>query len=120
MLRKNGSLEKCTLGLMDASEKWMIFRFTPCKPNHHLPNTDVLPKIVLQTVLAAKWLVQHSSTSLKQQRRPYPSLLYKSFLYADPAQKSYFSRDTIPFKVMESEVRRVRRGRKVLTINLCV
>ena len=42
---------------------------------------DVFPKHFLQIILAAKWLMQHSSTSPKQQRRPLPSLLYKSFFY---------------------------------------
>ena len=45
-------------------------------PNHHPPKIDVLPKITfIQIILAAKWLVWHSSTSPKQQRRPLPSLL---------------------------------------------
>ena len=44
-------------------------------PNPHPPKMDVLPKAFLQIILAAKWLVQHSSTFPKQQRRPFPSLL---------------------------------------------
>ena len=32
-------------------------------PNHHPPKMDVLPKTFLQIILAAKWLVRHSSTS---------------------------------------------------------
>ena len=45
---------------MDASEKWMIFQFTP----HHYPSKmDVLPKPVLQIIPAAKLLLRHSSTS---------------------------------------------------------
>ena len=32
-------------------------------------------------VLAVKWLVRHASMSLKQQRRPLPSLLCNSFFY---------------------------------------
>ena len=35
-------------------------------------------KNFLQIILAAKWLVRHSSTSPKQQRRPLPSLLSNS------------------------------------------
>ena len=31
-------------------------------PNHHPTKMDVLPKICVQIILAAKWLVQHSST----------------------------------------------------------
>ena len=34
---------------------------------------DVLPKTFVQVILAAKWLVRHSSMSPKQQRRPLPS-----------------------------------------------
>ena len=50
-------------------------------PNHQLPKMDVLPKTVLQIIHADKWLVWHSSTSLKQQQRPLLSLLYKPFFY---------------------------------------
>ena len=39
-------------------------------------------KTFLQIIIAAKWLVWHSSTSPKQQRRPLPSLLSLSFFYA--------------------------------------
>ena len=60
MIWRNGWIEKWTLGGMDASEKWMIFHFTPQK-NHHPPKTDVLPKYFLQIILAAKWIVRHSS-----------------------------------------------------------
>ena len=44
-------------------------------PNHHPPKMDVLQKTFLQIILAAKWLVRHSSTSPNQQRRPLPYLL---------------------------------------------
>ena len=37
---------------------------------------DVLAKTFLQIILAAKWLVRHSSTSPKQQQRPLPSLRF--------------------------------------------
>ena len=50
----------------------------PTTTNHHPPKMDVLSKIFLQIFLAAKWLVQHSSTSPKQQQRPLPSLLSNS------------------------------------------
>ena len=64
-------------------DNWMIFQFTP----HHPPKMDVFPKTFLQIILAAKWLVQHSSTSPKQQRRPLLSRLYKSFFSGwDPAR----------------------------------
>ena len=67
---------------MDALEKEKNYHPAHTIPNHH-PNTmDVLPKTLLQIILAVKWLVQHSSTSPNQQRRPLPSLLYLSFFYA--------------------------------------
>ena len=66
--KKNGHLEE-----------WMLWKkFTPHRTMHHPPITDVSPKNVLQIILAAKWLVQHSSTSPKQQRRPLYSLLFDS------------------------------------------
>ena len=34
-------------------------------PNHHPPKMDFLTKTWLQIILAAEWLVQHSSTYLK-------------------------------------------------------
>ena len=40
-------------------------------PNHHPTTMDFLPKTSVKIILAAKWLVRHSSTSHKQQRRPY-------------------------------------------------
>ena len=71
-----------TLGRMDASEKWMIIWFTP----HQTPT---LPKWMFfqnfssnHLCCYSKWLVWHSSTSPKQQRRPLPSLLSLSFFYA--------------------------------------
>ena len=51
---------------MDALKKWMFILFT---------------KTFVQIILATEWLVQHSSTSPKQQRRPLPSLLSSSFFY---------------------------------------
>ena len=44
-------------------------------PNPHPPKMDFLSKTFLQIILAAKWLVQHSSMSHKQQRRSLPTLL---------------------------------------------
>ena len=44
-------------------------------PNPHPPKLDFLSKTFLQIILAAKWLVQHSSMSHKQQRRSLPTLL---------------------------------------------
>ena len=40
------------------------------------------PKLCFQIIIAAKWLVWHSSMSPNQQRRPLPSLLSLSFFYA--------------------------------------
>ena len=42
---------------------------------------DVLLKTYLQIILAANWLVWHSSASPNQKQRPLPSL-YISFFYA--------------------------------------
>ena len=63
---------------MEALEKWMIIRFTP---NHDPTKMNVLPKTLVQIILAAKFLVRHSSTSPNQQRRPLPSLLSLSLFY---------------------------------------
>ena len=49
-------------------------------PNQYLPKIDALPKNRLQIILTAKLLVQHSSMSPKQQRRPLPSVCF--FFYA--------------------------------------
>ena len=49
---------------MDASEKQMIIQFAPHQTTT-LPNWVFLKKI-LQIILAAKWLVRHSSQSLKE------------------------------------------------------
>ena len=61
---------------MYALKKWMIIWFTPYQ-------NDILPKTFDQIILAAKWLVRHSSMSPKHQRRPLPSLLSLSFFYED-------------------------------------
>ena len=60
---------------MDALKKWMFIRFTPYVPNHHPFKMDIIPKTFVHIILAAKWLVRHSCTSPKHQRRPLPSLL---------------------------------------------
>ena len=49
---------------------------------------DVPPKIFLQIILAAEWVLQYSSMSPKQQRRPLPSLLDKSFFFALQLQET--------------------------------
>ena len=66
--------EERIIGLMDALEKRMLIRFTPYQTTA-LPKMDILPKTFLQMILVAKWLVQLSSTSPNQQRRPLPYLL---------------------------------------------
>ena len=43
-----------------ALEKWMIIRLTTI-PNHHTTKMDVLLKTLIQTILVAKWFVQHSN-----------------------------------------------------------
>ena len=45
---------------MDAPETWMIAWFTPNQTTT-LPKWMVLPKTFLQIILAAKWLLRHSS-----------------------------------------------------------
>ena len=47
-------------------------------PNQNPLKMDVLLKTFLQIVLAAKWLMWHSSMSFNQQWRPLPSLLSDS------------------------------------------
>ena len=42
---------------------------------------NVLPKQILQIILAAEWLMRHLIAFPKQQRRPLPFLLYLSFFY---------------------------------------
>ena len=49
--------------------------------NHHPTNCSKI-------ILAAKWLVRHSSTFPNQQRRPLPSLLYLSFFYMVQGEES--------------------------------
>ena len=48
-------------------------------PNYHPTKKDVLPKTLVQIILAADWLVWHSSMFLHPQRRPLPFLLSLSF-----------------------------------------
>ena len=58
---------------MDALEKWMIILFTPYQTSEtsetHPFKIYVIPKYFLQIILAAKWLVRHSSTV-----RTFPSV----------------------------------------------
>ena len=42
----------------------MVDHLVHTTPSHHPTKMDVLPKSFLQIILAAKWLVRHSSTSL--------------------------------------------------------
>ena len=61
--------------------------------NHHPTNCSKI-------ILAAKWLVRHSSTFPNQQRRPLPSLLYLSFFYAG-AESRPVSNIWFPTSVLE-------------------
>ena len=72
---RKGWIEEWTLGRMDAlKNEWS-------SGSHHTkplcpPKLDVLANFLsLHIIHAAKWQKRHSSTSLKQQRRPLPSLL---------------------------------------------
>ena len=64
---------------MDASEKWMIFQFTP-QQTTPLPTWMFFPKTFLKIILAAKWLGRHLCKYVPQmqQRRPLPSFLSNS------------------------------------------
>ena len=42
--------------------------------NHYSPKMDVLPKKFLQIILAAKWLVRHSSTSPKPEATTFAGI----------------------------------------------
>ena len=73
MIWRKGWIEEETLGRMDALEKM------DDHPVHYPPKMDVLPKISLLIIYAAKWLVRHWSTCLKQQWQTVPSLLPDSY-----------------------------------------
>ena len=59
--------------------------------HHHSTKMDVLQKIFCPVILAAKWIVRHSSMSPNQQRRPLPSLLSLSFFYARQPHNLWFA-----------------------------
>ena len=74
-------------------------------PYHHPTKMDFLTKTFLQIVHAARWLVQHSSsstisTSHNQQGRPLPSLLYLSFFYDTDEAKDISGKLLILFIIM--------------------
>ena len=81
MMWRNGLKEKWTLGGTDASENGRS-----SSSHHHPPKMDVLPKTVLQIILAAK---AAAFESLKQQRRPLPSRLYKSWFFGGRPRSLY-------------------------------
>ena len=89
MIWRNGWIGKWTLGGMDASEH-LVDLPVPSTKNYHTPKMDVLSTNFLQIILAAKCIAGHSSTSPNQQRRPLPSLLYKSFFYGDHIQYTWY------------------------------
>ena len=67
---------------LDALKKGLIIRFTPSHaPPGTLPTWMFSKKKFLQIILAAKWLVRHSSTSPNQLRQHLSSLLHFSFFY---------------------------------------
>ena len=76
MTWRKGWIEQRLLGKMDDHPVHTI-------PNHCPTKMDVLPKTFVQIILAAKWLMWHSSTvqctSLNQQQSPLPALLSLSF-----------------------------------------
>ena len=56
-------------------KKWMLIWFFTPHETTTLPKLLFSQKTFLEIILAAKWIVRHSSTSAKQQRRPFASLL---------------------------------------------
>ena len=76
LIWRNELTENLTLCPNKCFGKWMICQFTRVTQHQTttLPKWDALPKTFLQIILAAKWLVGHSSTSPKQQWRPLPTL----------------------------------------------
>ena len=72
---------------MDASEQTDELPFPTIPPVHHPPKMDALLITFLQIIIASTVNGQCGiqvlyCTSPKQQRRPLPSHLYKSFFYA--------------------------------------
>ena len=92
MMWRNGLKEKWTLGGTDASENGRS-----SSSHHHPPKMDVLPKTVLQIILAAK---AAAFESLKQQRRPLPSRLYKSWFFGGRPRSLHASRESVVGQTM--------------------
>ena len=75
---------------MDASQKKDDLP-VHATPNHHHPKMDVLRQTFLRIILAAKWLVQHSSTACPPNSsddlcivfyiNPLPSFFYAMYAY---------------------------------------
>ena len=82
-------------------------------PNCNPTKMDVIPITVLQIILAAKWLVWHSSMSLKHQRRPLPSLLYLSLPCSQWTSVCVWTMRTIQDPEINGRVTRDRREAKV-------
>ena len=82
---------------------------------HTIPNQptkmDVLPKTFVQIILAANWLVRHSSPSPKQQGRPLPSLLSLSFFYGWGYRiKNLFDSDFCQIRIKKKFLPQFRYG----------
>ena len=92
MMWRNGLKEKWTLGGTDASENGRS-----SSSHHHPPKMDVLPKTVLQIILAAK---AAAFESLKQQRRPLPSRLYRSWFFGGRPRSLHTSRESVVGQTM--------------------
>ena len=78
---------------MDALKKWMIIRFPPCIPTHHPTKMDVLPKTVVQIILAAEWLVRFHVQHPPNNSHNLCLLLclYSSSIYGDATKPGHFS-----------------------------
>ena len=101
MIWRNGWIEEQTLTGMDASEKWMIIRFTPYQTTT-LQKWMCFQKLFFKSSLLLSWLVCHLSTSksLIQQRRPLPSLLFDSSSMGQTCRHGW--RHASTFKLLRS------------------
>ena len=77
--------------------EWMLGKMNELPvyitPNHHPPKMDAFPKTFHQIILAAKWQLQHSSTSPNSSDDLLPSLLSVSFSMPSPLCSKYLSTD---------------------------
>ena len=84
MIWWKGWIEERTFKERILQKNWWSSGSHPTKPPPS--QNGCSPKTFLQMILDAKWLVQHSGTSPKQQQWPLPSLLSDSFfqIYSPP------------------------------------